>query len=74
MLTNEEAQMRRFFKLYWSQLKVLPQNIFLYVWFLAIICGDQRIERKILMLVLSFFVIPLFQMWSTRLQKTMSSR
>jgi hypothetical protein len=56
---------------YWNYLVALPKNFFFYFWVLLILSGGHTPTGKIIAIITSIIIIPLFQMWNDRIQKNL---
>lgn len=60
--------MRQFLFNYWDYLKVLPKNLFLYLFIFLILWGGHTPTGKVFATITLIVIVPLFQMWNTSLQ------
>lgn len=61
--------MRQFLSNYWGCLKVLPKNLFLYLFIFLILSGGHTPPGKVIAIIALVVIVPLFQMWNSSLQK-----
>lgn len=66
--------MRQFLFTYWNYLKVLPKNLFLYLFIFLILSGGHTPVGKVVAIIALFIIVPLFQMWASSLQKRLRNK